>query len=517
MTYYLKYRPQIVDELDIADVREHLKKALSTDQIPHAFLFAGPKGTGKTSAARILAKVINCEHRDKKTGEPCLKCDSCIAIAKGEHLDILELDAASHRGIDDIRYLREAVKLSPSSAKYKVYIVDEAHMLTTEASNALLKTLEEPPAHVIFILATTNPEKLIDTIRSRTTIIPFRKATQEELMRSLTRVVAGENLSLDEPSLEIIAQAADGTLRDAHKILEQLVSSEVFSAKAIRVFLQKGYSGGVNLLLKSVEKKDLSKIIMHIENAANSGVAMKDYTLELLNQLHNSLLGKVGVGDDLLTSLTQSDLTLLIKSITNSEKYFTGAYIEQIPLELAFIDWLSEDYEKKVETPVPKPVKPILHKPEIKKTFETKNKKTKNTESTDGKSLPLNSTKDTVTTNGETISDTLWSQILATVKPLNPSIEALLRASKPLGFNGETLTLSVYYRFHKERLEENVHRNILEKAIEEVCGAPVRVSCVLSEPPAEKVFESSATKNDVVLTESKDKDIINVAKDLFGA
>ena len=158
---YLKYRPKNIDELDLKVAREALSEIVKSGNIPHAFLFSGPKGTGKTSAARILSKIVNCENRKKGAINPCNKCESCKSIDKGASLDIIELDAASHRGIDDIRALKEAIKLSPSSSEKKIYIIDEAHMLTTEASNALLKTLEEPPSHALFVLATTNPEKLI--------------------------------------------------------------------------------------------------------------------------------------------------------------------------------------------------------------------------------------------------------------------------------------------------------------------------------------------------------------------
>src|SRR3972149_5898243 len=199
MTFYLKYRPQKLEELDIAPVRESLKNVVSSGQIPHAFLFSGPKGTGKTSAARILAKILNCE---KKGKEPCNKCDQCLSITKGSNIDVIELDAASHRGIDDVRALRDAVKLSPARARRKVYIIDEAHMLTTEASNALLKTLEEPPSHVNFILATTNPEKLIETIRSRATSVSFRKAASDEIVNSLGRIVKGEKIKIEKDALE---------------------------------------------------------------------------------------------------------------------------------------------------------------------------------------------------------------------------------------------------------------------------------------------------------------------------
>src|SRR3990167_5991416 len=214
MTLYLKYRSKNLDEIDSETVRESLKNIVKSGKISHAFLFAGPKGSGKTSAARILAKIVNCE-RLTVNCEPCDKCEQCTSITKGNNLDVIEMDAASHRGIDDVRILRDAVKLSPAKASKKVYIIDEVHMLTLEASNALLKTLEEPPEHVMFILATTNPEKLIETIRSRTTNIAFRKATAEEIVRSLSRAVKGEKMKINEESLNEMAGASGGSFRDA--------------------------------------------------------------------------------------------------------------------------------------------------------------------------------------------------------------------------------------------------------------------------------------------------------------
>jgi len=232
MTFYLRYRPQTLADLDSADVRESLLKIFSAKSYPHAFLFSGPKGTGKTSAARIVAKILNCESASKKERgpkliEPCNKCAMCTSITNGSNIDVLELDAASHRGIDDIRILREAVKLSPAKAKFKVYIIDEAHMLTPEASNALLKTLEEPPGHVVFMLATTNPEKLIGTIRSRTTNINFKKAGKEEIIGRLTKIAKTEKIKADAEALKKIAERSGGSFRDAVKILEQLVNENI--------------------------------------------------------------------------------------------------------------------------------------------------------------------------------------------------------------------------------------------------------------------------------------------------
>src|SRR3989344_285859 len=201
-----------LNELDSAVIRDRLLRIFSTSQIPHAFLFSGPKGTGKTSAARIIAKVLNCEKRNKSSKaqpEPCNLCENCKAITQGSYLDVFEIDAASNRGIDEIRELKERIRLAPFAQGFKIYIIDEVHMLTTEAFNALLKTLEDPPAHAIFILATTESAKLPDTIVSRCVRIDFSKATEDELMHSLIRVCHGEKLSVAYAVLTLIASCQE--------------------------------------------------------------------------------------------------------------------------------------------------------------------------------------------------------------------------------------------------------------------------------------------------------------------
>src|SRR5665213_65939 len=181
MVFYLKYRPQKIKDLDSQEVRERLLKILASDNLPHAFLLTGPKGLGKTSAARIVAKSVNCTNRKKGEAEPCGKCEACLSITNGTNMDVIEIDGASNRGIDEMRDLREKIRLAPLSSKKKVYIIDEVHMLTTEAFNALLKTLEEPPAHAIFILCTTEPQKVPATIVSRCLHVSFKSPTKEEM------------------------------------------------------------------------------------------------------------------------------------------------------------------------------------------------------------------------------------------------------------------------------------------------------------------------------------------------
>ncbi|MEK7473018.1 MAG: DNA polymerase III subunit gamma/tau [Patescibacteria group bacterium] len=313
MTYYLKYRSQTIAELDIATVRETLTNIVKSGSIPHAFLFAGPKGTGKTSAARILAKVINCESSKEK---PCNKCSQCISITNGTNIDVIEMDAASNRGIDDVRALRDIVKLAPANAKAKIYIIDEAHMLTIEASNALLKTLEEPPSHVYFILATTNPEKLIETIKSRTTSISFTKATDEEIFRSLKRVVKGEKIEITNDDLNKIIKISKGSFRDAVKNLEQYSSDKSFLIKDLNIDLE--------VFVEALIKKDIKIILADLKKANN----IHYLTSEILNILHQKLVNSESL-----------ELIPLIELILKSNEMIKVSPIEKLPLEIAIIKW----------------------------------------------------------------------------------------------------------------------------------------------------------------------------------
>ncbi|MEK7061375.1 MAG: DNA polymerase III subunit gamma/tau [Patescibacteria group bacterium] len=480
MTFYLKYRPQTLEDLDLDLVREQLKKIVSSGNIPHAFLFAGPKGTGKTSAARIMAKIVNCESKNS----PCNKCQQCISIMKGNNIDVIELDAASNRGIDDVRVLRDTIKLSPAYAKKKVYIIDEAHMLTLEASNALLKTLEEPPDHVLFILATTNPEKLIETIRSRTTSIEFHKANPEETVRSLTNVVKGEKLKIDKDTLLSISKMSDGSFRDAVKILEQLVSQKIKLEKAEveeylfkkKAFNQKDF---INILLA----KDGNKALLEIDDFVKKGVGVENVIDSLIIVLRESLLVKVGLAGEEITNISKEELILLIELLLYARSQIALSPIEELPLEMAVIKWCGDG---------------VVSNEELK----TDGKETKEVE---GIQKPAKN----LTTKLSEITDDVWKTILTTIRPINTSIEALLRAAKPVGYDGSNLTLGVYYRFHKERLEEVSHRKVLEDVLASILGSPIKVTCTLTDPPVKKVL-------DVPLTEAKDNDIIKIAEEIFG-
>lgn len=514
MTYYLKYRPQVLSDLNLRSVRESLSKIIESKTTPHAFLFAGPKGTGKTSAARILAKIVNCEKNIKKYAEPCNSCSICTSIAAGKSMDVIEIDAASHRGIDDIRIINEAVGLSPAAARKKVYIIDEAHMLTTEASNALLKTLEEPPEHVVFVLATTNPEKLIPTIRSRTTLVKFSKATDDEIVESLERIVKAEKLKIKKESLLVISKYSDGSFRDATKILEQLVVEDVLDASKIDTFLGNKGQSEPSMLVKLVIDRKTKEALQMIENLAESGVVFTDLIKEILILSKKELLFQNGIGEGGNWKIEQKDLTLLIEALMDANIKTKSAVIEQLPLELAVISWINKTKNKNDDDEVEEPRNNVesLQGP-AKKKLTTEKVELKisqaDAKEIDKKDLQINSTP------VENMSEDVWKQILEAIRGVNYSVEALLRAAKPVQFIGDTLTLGVYYQFHKERLEEIRNREILEQVVAKVLSKPTKVICTLTQP--DKVQVATEVKPKPILADADDADIVKVAKDIFGS
>ena len=290
---YRKWRPQGFDALVGQEaVRTALTNALETGRIAHAYLFAGPRGTGKTSTAKILAKAVNCEHGP--TPNPCNECRNCVRINDGTSMDVFEIDAASNRGIDEIRDLREKVAFAPVSGRYKVYIIDEVHMLTTEAFNALLKTLEEPPPHVIFILATTEPHKIPATIHSRCQRFDFRRVTDADIVKRLREVADGSGIAADDDALQLIAVQADGGMRDALSLLDQCgVMAERVTAETVRSVLGIVGREALRELVKAIGEGQVPKTLEFLETLLAGGKDVKQIITELAEYLRAVLLYKI--------------------------------------------------------------------------------------------------------------------------------------------------------------------------------------------------------------------------------
>jgi DNA polymerase-3 subunit gamma/tau len=469
MVYYRKYRPQTISQLDLSDVREKFSHLLSSEDIPHAFLFTGPKGLGKTSSARILAKAINCNQQvairnkeEKKTKshelssssqiEPCNACDICKSITNGSHVDIIEIDAASNRGIDEIRELRERVKYAPAELKKKIYIIDEVHMLTTEAFNALLKTLEEPPSHVIFILCTTEEWKIPTTVASRTFHVRFEKPTKEELLRSLQRIVEGEDLVIEQNILDKIFDLSDGAFRNAAKTLEELafqaenkhITSEVLET----VFKTGSTEKLIEDLLQKIKSNNMTSALKVIQVLADNGIDFKVVHERLVTVLHNQLLDKSDENENF--TLEQIKKLLELFNISYSQLRFS--VLPQLPLEIAIMDYFLISFPAPQQVEAPKvnhqEVEAVVAQP-VTETVQP--------------APPKRGRPD------------MWARLIDSVKQENHSVAGILRGCQLGPVEDDILVIESRFTFHGERLMEKETKALLEKHATEVAGKPMKV------------------------------------------
>lgn len=358
LVLYRKYRPQRFSEVVGQEhVVETLKNAIKYNVAGHAYLFSGPRGTGKTTMARLLAKGVNCTGREAQDPEPCLECDSCIEIAKGNAIDLVEIDAASNRGIDEMRELREGVRFAPNKSKYRVFIIDECHMLTKEASNALLKTLEEPPSHAIFILATTDPHKMIPTIASRCQRFDFHGFSVKDIASRLALLAANERVSVEKGVLELVAANGTGSIRDAESILTQLITfcgEKITMEEAIKILGVVEVSEARNFF-NSLFQKDAKSALLQIQSVLDKGADPDQFMKTLIAYARQMLLAKIDpslFNPQVIVLSSEQQKDLIGKTVGVSEgqlKEIVGILIDanetmkyapfvQIPLEVATIE-----------------------------------------------------------------------------------------------------------------------------------------------------------------------------------
>jgi len=494
--FYRKWRPQTLAEVvGQEQITQTLSNALSSGRISHAYLFCGPRGTGKTSTGRILAKAVNCLTNGK--GEPCNTCPICQAITECRALDVIEIDAASNTGVDNIRDLRERANYAPNQARYKVYIIDEVHMLSTSAFNALLKTLEEPPPHVIFILATTEVHKVLPTILSRCQRFDFRRLSQADVVSKLTRICRHEGIKIKPKALQLIAKSATGSLRDAENLLEQLTTYYGPEVEPHQVQAILGITGDwrTKELIKHIINNDISAGMTTINNVNSDGLDLKQFNRELVEYLRGLLLIKTGSEE--AVDLTAEDIAELkdlaakasLPQILKAVKLFGQLEFgfdnySTLPLELALVDCVLPSEEKResyapeyesrqpVEAATP-PAAPPPPKPPIAKAEPV--------------SAPTPAPPEPTITPPEPGKELEhlrqnWRQVIEQA-PENtkrtPAI-AILRSAgvKPVAFEDDTVVLAFRYPLHKENMEKPENQKVAEEIVSSFLGHPYHVRCI---------------------------------------
>jgi DNA polymerase III subunit gamma/tau len=493
---YRKYRSVDFDDLYGQDhITRTLKNSVAEGTFAHAYLFYGPRGTGKTSAARILARAINCEHNVK--GNPDNTCDKCKLINSGATVDIIEIDAASHTQVDNIReVIIERAKFAPTNLKYKVYIIDEAHMLSKSSFNALLKTLEEPPEHTVFILATTEINKIIPTIQSRCQRFDFHRINEKALSARLSYIAEKEKIKIEDRALELIVRASEGGFRDAISMLDQVadMSKGTVTVSDMEALLGVSDFSLVEDYVFAVVKKETNKALEILGQALENGYEPAQFLKNVVEVLRRLALASVtGISEiglseaseklysELLQNVTPAQVVTLIDSYIKNDSLYKYSGLFQLSLEVAT-------------------VKACIGYAEVATGNASVSTSTKATANKKPDVAP--------TINTMNLDDRgKWQHLLLEIKGTNSSIHAVLKVCEP-EFADDLVTLAFPYKFHKERIEDVRNRQVVEENLVKVYGKKYRVKCILR--------QSLSQKSVITPRDSGGDDLLDEAINIFG-
>jgi len=512
-----RWRPRLFEDVvGQKHVTKTLQNAIAAGRIAHAYLFSGPRGVGKTTVARILAKAVNCQ--TGPSPEPCEECDKCKEISAGSFIDIIEIDAASNRGIDEIRELRESVKYAPVSGRYKVYIIDEAHMLTVEAFNALLKTLEEPPEHVIFILATTEPHKILATILSRCQRFDFHLLTRQQIIDRLRHLAEADNVSVEDEALSMIADSADGGMRDAESTLDQLLSSgtEKLGAEEVGRLLGLGPYQLLDQLVEKILQNDSSGSLETLSVLADYGADLSQCLKRLVSYFRDLMFYKINpalidVSETKLQQLAKQSEAASIDRLMKMASVLVQAEgdtkqlgYERLNLEMALVK-LSRLKDDDI------PLDKVLDKLEeieskfasgavmsaagatiLEETLDVGNVEEQEEQIADDESDPLRST---------------WSKLLKAIKEKHPpALRALLIEASPVSISDDSLTIDfdIKRNWHREQVQETENKQIIQAELSELAGKPMKLN--INSPENDQDSEESPPTSQVDMQRDAKKD-----------